>query len=65
MIVSSSIVLANVSMIKTGRNELNENGPLYPPSQRKLAITKTFFDTRKGGISYTVSGSDRSVSTGI
>ena len=41
-----------------GRNELNDNGTLLLSfaTDNKLAIMKTFFSTRKGGVSHTYNG---------
>ena len=41
-----------------GRNELNDNGRLLLSfaTDNKLAIMKTFFSTRKGGVSHTYNG---------
>ena len=41
-----------------GRDELNNNGKRLPnfSTDNKLAVTNTFFSTRKGGISHTYNG---------
>ena len=41
-----------------GRDELNDNGKrlLKFATDNKLTVTNTFFNTRKGGISYTYNG---------